>query len=85
MAAVYFCGADDVCYGALHVWVLMLGKVVDELQDFLDKVTEIKLAALTQLTHEELRSDQAFSIFLLQCANLISKIQLKILNCSSKR
>ena len=57
---------------------------IDELQDFLDKVTEIKLVALTQLTHEELRSDQAFSIFLLQCANLISKIQMKILNCSPR-
>ncbi len=57
---------------------------IDELQEFLDKVTEIKLKALTQLTHEELRSDQSFSIFLLQCANLISKIQMKILNCSPR-
>ena len=56
---------------------------VDELQGFLDQVTEIKLEALTQLTHEELRSDQAFSIFILQCGNLISKIQMKILNCPS--
>jgi len=55
---------------------------IAELQEFLDKVTQIKLAALTQLTHEELRSDQAFSIFLLQCVNLISKIQMKILQCS---
>ena len=53
------------------------------LQGFLDQVTEIKLEALTQLTHEELRSDQAFSIFILQCGNLISKIQMKILNCPS--
>jgi len=53
---------------------------VDELHDYLDQVTEIKLEALTQLTHEELRSDQAFSIFILQCGNLISKIQMKILN-----
>lgn len=56
----------------------------DELQDFLDQVTEIKLEALTKFTHEELRSDQAFSIFLLQCANLISKIQMKILHCSPR-
>ncbi len=55
---------------------------VEELQEFLDQVTEIKLEALTKFTHEELRSDQAFSIFLLQCANLISKIQMKILHCS---
>lgn len=57
---------------------------VDELQVFLDQVTEIKLEALSQLTHEELRSDQAFSIFILQCANLISKIQMKIVNRSLK-
>jgi len=57
---------------------------IDELQDFLDQVTEIKLEALTKFTHEELRSDQAFSIFLLQCANLISKIQMKILHCSPR-
>jgi len=56
----------------------------DELHQFLDHVTEIKLQALTKLTHEELRSDQAFSIFLLQCANLINKIQLKILTCLPK-
>lgn len=56
-------------------------KTVDvaELEGFLDRVTEIKLKALDRLTHEELRSDQTFSIFLLQCANLISKIQLKIM------
>ena len=57
---------------------------VDELQEFLDRVTEIKLEALTQFTQEELRSDQAFSIFLMQCANLISKIQMKILNCPTQ-
>lgn len=57
---------------------------VEELQGFLDQVTEIKLKALDRLTHEELRSDQSFSIFLLQCANLISKIQLKIMIYSPK-
>lgn len=57
---------------------------VDELQDYLDQVTEIKLAALSELTHENLRSDQSFSIFILQCGNLISKIQLKIVNCTLK-
>lgn len=44
----------------------------------IDKVLE----ALIQFTNEELRSDQAFSIFLLQCANLINTLQMKILNCS---
>ncbi len=57
---------------------------VDELQRLLDRVTEIKLAALSELTHENLRSDQSFSIFILQCGNLISKIQLKIVNCTLK-
>ncbi|MDB4731149.1 TAXI family TRAP transporter solute-binding subunit, partial [Akkermansiaceae bacterium] len=65
----------------------ILGEVTDSsdvyFKGFLDQVTEIKLKALTQLTHEELRSDQAFSIFILQCGNLISKIQMKILNCPS--
>lgn len=50
----------------------------EELKEFLDQVTSIKLEALEQLTHEELRSDQAFAIFLAQCANLINKIQFKI-------
>ena len=51
-----------------------------QLQNFLDDVTTIKLQALSKLTHEDLRGDRAFSIFLMQCANLISKIQLKIIN-----
>ena len=53
---------------------------VDELQEYLDKVTTIKLEALQELTEAEMRSDQAFSIFLDQCASLINKIQLKILD-----
>lgn len=44
----------------------------------LDDVTKIKLAALEEFTHEDLRADRAFSIFLMQCANLIMKIQVKI-------
>lgn len=56
--------------------------VVDpqQLQKFLDDVTTIKLQALNNLTHEDLRGDRTFAIFLMQCANLISKIQLKIIN-----
>lgn len=49
------------------------------LAELLDAVTETKLAALEELTHEDLRGDRTFSIFLMQCANLIGKIQLKIL------
>lgn len=49
-----------------------------QLRKYLDEVTEIKLQALSSLTHEDLRGDRTFSIFLMQCANLISKIQSKI-------
>jgi len=52
----------------------------EQLQKFLDDVTTIKLRALSKLTHEDLRGDRTFAIFLMQCANLISKIQLKIIN-----
>ncbi len=49
------------------------------LHEYLDEVTRIKLQALEELTHEDLRGDRLFSIFLMQCANLIQKIQYKIL------
>jgi len=51
---------------------------VEKLQKYLDDVTRIKLKALHEFTEEELRGDRSFSIFLTQCANLISTIQLKI-------
>ncbi|MBC8350805.1 MAG: TAXI family TRAP transporter solute-binding subunit [Planctomycetes bacterium] len=53
---------------------------VAKLEAFLDDVTRIKLKALHEFTEEELRGDRSFSIFLTQCANLISKIQLKIVS-----
>ena len=37
-----------------------------------------KLRAIEELTHEDLRADTSFSIFLQQCANLTRKIQSKI-------
>ena len=49
------------------------------LERYLDEVTRIKLRALDELTDEALRDDRAFSIFLMQCANLINKLQLKII------
>ena len=49
-----------------------------KLKAWLDEVTKIKLTALTELTHEDLRGDRLFSIFLMQCANLIQKLQSKI-------
>jgi TRAP transporter TAXI family solute receptor len=57
---------------------------VDELQEYLDKVTTIKLEALQELTEAAMRSDQAFSIFLDQCASLINKIQLRIMDCRAE-
>jgi TRAP transporter TAXI family solute receptor len=44
----------------------------------LDEVTRVKLDALESLTHESLRGDRLFLIFLTQCASLIQKIQLKL-------
>lgn len=60
-------------------------KTVDpkELRQFLDEVTRIKLQALQELTNEDLRADQMFSLFLMQCANLISKIQMKLITRDS--
>ncbi|MBI3829971.1 MAG: TAXI family TRAP transporter solute-binding subunit [Planctomycetes bacterium] len=50
-----------------------------QMQAYLHQVTEIKLKALEELTNEDLRGDQVFAIFLSQCANLILKLQSKIL------
>jgi len=50
----------------------------NELRHLLDEVTRIKLQALEELTHEELRGDRVFLIFLTQCSSLINKIQAKI-------
>ncbi len=55
----------------------------EQLVGYLDSVTKIKLQALQELTEEELRGNQSFSILLDQCANLISKIQFKIHMCRS--
>ena len=45
------------------------------LREYLREVTRVKIEAIEQLTEEELRADQAFQIFLMQCANLSRKIQ----------
>jgi len=49
-----------------------------QLKRHLDDVTLIKLEALEELSHEDLRGDRTFLIFLTQCANLIAKLQAKI-------
>ena len=51
---------------------------ITALESCLERVTLIKLEALGKLTHQDLRSNQAFTIFLMQCANLINKIQRRI-------
>lgn len=53
---------------------------VPELYELLNQVTDIKLQVLHEFTEEELRGDHVFRIFLTQCANLINKIQLKIIS-----
>lgn len=48
------------------------------LQELLDLVSRVKLQALEELTHEDLRGDRMFSIFLLQCGNLSQALQGKL-------
>ena len=48
------------------------------LRRYLNQVTEIKLRALEELTHEDLRGDVNFAIFLQQCTDVIRKIQAKL-------
>ncbi|MFP6575799.1 MAG: TAXI family TRAP transporter solute-binding subunit [Pirellulaceae bacterium] len=70
----------------LRVEKLQMGTTdVSKLETFLDEVTQIKLQALGELTEEDLRGNQAFSIFLDQCAGLRNKIQLKILSRQQAR
>lgn len=53
---------------------------IERLQGYLDSVTRIKLQALQELTEEDLRGNQEFSIFLDQCSHLIGRIQIKMLS-----
>jgi TRAP transporter TAXI family solute receptor len=55
------------------------------LKQQLDEVTRIKLRALEELTNEKLRDTQAFFVFLMQCSNLNSKIQEKIMLHTGQR
>ena len=55
------------------------------LKGYLDEITAIKLNALDELTHEDLRGDRQFLIFLIQCGNVINKIQAKILIASTNK
>jgi len=46
----------------------------DYLEQLLVRVTQLKVQALQELTHEALRSDQGFAIFLAQCRELVDRI-----------
>lgn len=52
----------------------------NQLRGYIESVTQIKLRALKELTDEQLRGNQEFSIFLDQCSHLISRIQLSLLS-----
>lgn len=56
---------------------LMLASMQDAsaLENLFIQVSQLKLHALTELTHEELRTDQGFTILLAQCRDLVEKIQ----------
>jgi len=45
------------------------------LQELFVKVSQLKVQALRELTHEALRSDLGFAIFLSQCRDLVDQIQ----------
>ena len=49
-----------------------------ELRAYLDEVTRIKIDAISELTHEELRGNRMFSIFLAQCSSVSRKIEAKL-------
>jgi TRAP transporter TAXI family solute receptor len=56
---------------------LMLASLQNQeaLENLFVQVSQLKLHALTELTHEELRTDQGFTILLAQCRDLVEKIQ----------
>jgi len=51
---------------------------MSDLQGMLRQVMKIKIQALEELTHEQLRGDRVFLIFMTQCSNLIDSIQSKM-------
>ncbi|MEL0061817.1 MAG: TAXI family TRAP transporter solute-binding subunit, partial [Verrucomicrobiales bacterium] len=55
----------------------------EDLQGMLRQVMQIKIQALEELTHESLRGDRVFLIFMTQCSNLIDSIQSKMNRISS--
>ena len=51
---------------------------MSDLQGMLRQVMKIKIQALEELPHEQLRGDRVFLIFMTQCSNLIDSIQSKM-------
>lgn len=51
---------------------------IDVLSVLLRNATNLKLRALGELTHEKLRGDAMFTIFLTQCSHLMMQIESKI-------
>ena len=58
-------------------------EAMNDLQGMLGQVMQIKIQALEELTHESLRGDRVFLIFMTQCSNLIDSIQSKMNRISS--
>ena len=58
-------------------------EAMNDLQGMLRQVMQIKIQALEELTHESLRGDRVFLIFMTQCSNLIDSIQSKMNRISS--
>ncbi|MDC0323575.1 TAXI family TRAP transporter solute-binding subunit [Verrucomicrobia bacterium] len=51
---------------------------LETLQGMLHRIMHIKIQALEELTHESLRGDRVFLIFMTQCSSLINSLQAKI-------
>lgn len=47
----------------------------DVLRRLFEEVTRLKLRALSEMTHEELRTDRGFTVLMTQCRDLVEKIQ----------
>lgn len=54
--------------------LLLHVREADYLEQLLVRVAQLKVQALEELTHEALRSDQGFAIFLAQCRELVERI-----------
>jgi TRAP transporter TAXI family solute receptor len=56
----------------------MVATEATALREYLDEITRIKLCAIGELTLEDLRADNQFSIFLQQCSAVSRKIEAKL-------